>query len=676
MYFFRNGGGVVAAYSTDLRINDQISKPLQNIVKAMHMTLNVMEQLNSASAKDLKLSQTIAQARGQITSANKEIQNMNKRINETDSGVDKATSSQKKFNNEAQKSSGIFSDLKKAATAIGGAIAVKESVEMLDNLTNINSRLNLINDGSQSLEQFQKKIFQAAQSSRGEFTTMADSVAKLGLLAKDTFKTNDEAIFFVEQLNKQFKIGGASVQEQTAAMYQLTQAMAAGKLQGDEFRSIMENAPMLAQAIAKEMGVTMGKLKQMSSEGKITADIIKKAMVNSADETNAMFEKIPMTFADIGNSIKNQLIMSIMPLQQKITEFINSAGGASFINALTNGLNFLVTVISSIITLVMDIANFIQQNWGIIEPILVAIGAALTLWAVTQIPALLVKLWAMVAPILVQAAAWLAVNWPILLIGAAIGLLLYAMLKFGDTVVKVTGVVGGIFGVLFAFLFNKFTYFANTVLSIAEFFANVFRDPVYAVKKLFYDLSINSLSFLLNIAKGIEGIINKIPGLNVNMTGGMTNLLDTLKKERDNLKSDKDVVKLMRFNQVDYGDAFNKGQDIGEKLGGMAVNGVQDLAGMIGDKFNTLNDNQENYFGKGNSSIGEIKSDVKINSEDIKLLRDVAERDAINKISTLAPNISVSFGDVKETADVNGVANRIKEILTEQIAVSAEGAHS
>jgi tape measure domain-containing protein len=676
MQFFRNGGGVVAAYSTDLRINDQMSKPFQNIVKAMHMTLNVMEQLNSASAKDLKLSQTIAQARGQITSANKEIQNMNKRINDTNSGIDKATSSQKKFNSEAQKSSGIFTNLKQIAVTIGGALAVKEAVGTLDTLTNIGSRLSLINDGNQTFSELQNKIYQAAQNSRGEYSIMAASVAKLGIMAKDTFSTNDEAIYFVEQLNKQFKIGGASIQEQTSAMYQLTQAMSAGKLQGDEFRSIMENAPMLAQAIAEEMGVTMGKLKQMSSEGKITADIIKKAMINSADDTNEMFAKIPMTFADIGNSIKNKLTMSIIPLQQKITEFINSAGGAAFINSLTNGLNVIVVILDAIITSVMEVANFIQQNWGIIEPILVAIGAALTLWAITQIPALIVKLWAMVAPILVQAAAWLAINWPILLIGAAIGLLLYAMIKFGDIVVKVVGVVGGIFGVLFAFLFNIFAYFANVVLSVAEFFANIFRDPVYAVKKLFYDLSINALSFLLNIAKGIEGVINKIPGLKVDMTSGMTNLLDTLEKERDNLKSDKDVVKLMRFDQIDYNTAFNEGQNIGEKLGGMAVNGVQDLAGMIGDKFNTLNDNQEDYFGKGNSSIGEIKSDVNINAEDIKLLRDVAERDAINKISTLAPNISVSFGDIRETADVNGITNRIKEILTEQIAVSAEGAHS
>jgi tape measure domain-containing protein len=662
-------------YASTLRLNDQFSKPLQSVMKAMHMTLNVMEQLNSASARDMKLSNTIAMARGEVTSANRAIQRMTQSIHETNSGVNNTTSSQRKLNSEAQKSTGIFSDLKRLAGGLIGVYALKQSIDTLDNLTNIGARLNLVNDGSQTFAELQDKIYRAAQASRGEYGAMGASVAKLGILAKDAFKTNDEAIYFVSQMNKQFKIGGASVQEQTSAMYQLTQAMAAGKLQGDEFRSIMENAPMLAQAIAKEMGKSQGELKKMSADGKITANIIKNAMVHSADETNKMFAKIPMTFGDIGTKIKNKLMVSLTPIQQTITKLFNSESGMAFINSVGSAVSALVMVLNGLLNGIIAIGTFFQRNWEIIQPILVAIGAAFLLWGITQIPMLITKLWLMVAPVLAQAAAWLVINYPILLIGAAIGLLLFAILKFGDIVTQVIGVVGGIFGVLFAFLFNKFAFFANIVLSVAEFFANVFRDPVYAVKKLFFDLSINALSFLTNIAKGIENIINKIPGLNVNMTGGMTNLLDKLKEERDNLKSDKDVVKLMRFNQIDYGDAFNKGQDIGTKVGDFAVNGVKGIAGMIGNKLDSLLGSQDDLFGKGNSTIGEIKGDVKVNEEDIKLLRDVAERDAINKISTLAPNIQVSFGDVKETADVNGVANRIKEILAEQIAMSAEGAY-
>ena len=198
------------------------------------------------------------------------------------------------------------------------------AVQTTDQLTQIRARIDLINDGSQSTAEIMDKIYSAANRSRGSYLDMADSVAKLNMLAKDAFSSNDEAIFFVEQLNKQFKISGASVEETTSAMYQLTQAMAAGKLQGDEFHSIMENAPMLAQSIADEMGLTVGQLKDMSSQGLITADIIKEALFSSAEETNAKFAEIPMTFQDIGTQVQNELIAAFQPAMEEISNMASS----------------------------------------------------------------------------------------------------------------------------------------------------------------------------------------------------------------------------------------------------------------------------------------------------------------------------------------------------------------
>ena len=216
-----------------------------------------------------------------------------------------------------------------AVTGIGlAANAVKDvavaAAQTADQLTSIRSRINLINDGSQTTAEIMNKVYDAANRSRGSYIDMADSVAKLNMLAKDAFNSNDEAIVFVEQLNKQFKISGASVQEASAAMYQLTQAMAAGKLQGDEFHSIMENAPLLAQSIANEMGLSVGQLKEMSSQGLITADIIKDALFNSAEETNAKFAEIPMTFAEVGQSIQNQMIQAFQPVLEQISSIPQS----------------------------------------------------------------------------------------------------------------------------------------------------------------------------------------------------------------------------------------------------------------------------------------------------------------------------------------------------------------
>ena len=198
------------------------------------------------------------------------------------------------------------------------------AIQTTDQLTQIRARINLINDGSQSTAEIMDKIYSAANRSRGSYLDMADSVAKLNMLAKDAFSSNDEAIYFVEQLNKQFKISGASVEETTSAMYQLTQAMAAGKLQGDEFHSIMENAPMLAQSIASEMGLTVGQLKEMSSQGLITADIIKEALFNSTEETNAKFAEIPITFQDIGTQVQNELIAAFQPAMEEISNMTSS----------------------------------------------------------------------------------------------------------------------------------------------------------------------------------------------------------------------------------------------------------------------------------------------------------------------------------------------------------------
>ena len=226
-----------------------------------------------------------------------------------------------------------------AVTGIGlAANAVKDvavaAAQTADQLTSIRSRINLINDGSQTTAEIMDKIYSAANRSRGSYIDMADSVAKLNMLAKDAFSSNDEAIYFVEQLNKQFKISGAGIQEASAAMYQLTQAMAAGKLQGDEFHSIMENAPLLAQSIANEMGLTVGQLKEMSSQGLITSDIIKEALFNSAEETNAKFAEIPMTFAEVGQSIQNELIQAFQPVLEQLSTLPQSGEFQAFIEGV------------------------------------------------------------------------------------------------------------------------------------------------------------------------------------------------------------------------------------------------------------------------------------------------------------------------------------------------------
>lgn len=224
-----------------------------------------------------------------------------------------------------------FSALPMAGMVAGVALVGQEVLEVgakatavSDKFASIKARIDLINDGSQSTASIMDKVYQASERSRGSYTDMLDSVAKLNMLAKDSFSSNDEAIAFVEQLNMQFKLSGANVNEVNSAMTQLTQAMAAGRLQGDEFNSVMENAPMLAQAISQEMGVPIGQLKELGSEGAITADVIKSALFNSADETQAKFAQMPMTFQDVGQQLSNAMFQAFQPVMEELSSMTAS----------------------------------------------------------------------------------------------------------------------------------------------------------------------------------------------------------------------------------------------------------------------------------------------------------------------------------------------------------------
>lgn len=240
-------------------------------------------------------------------------------------------------------------------TTAGLASGFGNFTQAADSYSNINARLANVNDGLQTQAQLQDKIFKASQRSRSSYDEMASSVAKLNLLAKGAFSSNDEAIKFTELMTKSFAVSGAGQQEMESGMYQLTQAMAAGKLQGDEFRSIMENAPLLAQAISNTAGVSMGALKEMSSEGTITADLIKRSLFNAADEIEEKFGNMPMTFSQAVTVFKSSAKRVFEPLFNQFIGFVNSKTfetlenkALSFVKLSANGLSKVFSAVKSL----------------------------------------------------------------------------------------------------------------------------------------------------------------------------------------------------------------------------------------------------------------------------------------------------------------------------------------
>lgn len=344
---------------------------------------------------------------------------------------------------------GLMNAAKAGAAFAGAAIGIEaagralkdmavSAVKTTDQLTQLRARIDLINDGSQSTAEIMDKVFSAANRSRGSFLDMADSVAKLNLLAKDAFTSNDEAIYFVEQLNKQFKIAGAGVQETTSAMYQLTQAMAAGKLQGDEFRSIMENAPMLAQSIAQEMGLSVGQLKEMSSQGLITADIIKNALFASAEETNAKFAEIPMTFQDIGTKLQNDLIAAFQPVMEQI----GSMASSDLLAGALNELAFSFKVVAAATQVAIAIIKGAFSSLGVVITTIKNIVSSFVQLFVTSMPLVTAAIIGVSAAFLAQKAIIASHNTMLALLTVRTTLVTAASVILGGAI----GAVGLAFG--------------------------------------------------------------------------------------------------------------------------------------------------------------------------------------------------------------------------------------
>lgn len=591
------------------------------------------------------------------------IDKINRKTDEATNKIMKASGYTDKFNNKLQATGASAST---ASSGLGRFISIAAMVagavkgmNISDEYTNTAARLNLINDGLQTQAQLQNKIFAAAYRSKGAYSSMADAVAKLELNAGDQFKSNDEAIAFTELLQKSFKIGGASKTEQSSAMLQLTQAIGSGKLQGDEFRSIMENAPLVASAIAKYMHKSKGELKNLSSQGVITSDIIKNAMFASADEINKKFKKMPYTFADVWTKIKNGGTQAFSWLMKKINKMLNTAQGKQLVDDIIGGLYILADVIGNVV-------NFTISNWPTIKTILEVIAGV-------YLAIMISKLWQSVTAIIAQGAAWVSVYWPILLVIAAIGLAIYAARQFGATWEDICGAAGGSIFTLGAYFGNKFAYMWNTTAAFANFFGNVFNSPVASIKALFLDMVITVMGYINTMAMAIEDTLNKIPGVKINSATEVQAQIDKLAAKTSEMKSKYNLKTYVKTKDyIDYSTAYK----VGDKKGRDVVDQTSKLFNNVQSLMNKMN----SYSGKpikveGTGSDGKIKVDM--SDEDLKYLRDIAERDYINKFSTatLAPKIKISFGDVHENADINKLKGTLEMMMREEIAIAAEGAY-
>lgn len=511
--------------------------------------------------------------------------------------------------NAANKTNGSLSNLKSiflgslGANIAAAAIqkvgdAIGHVFEAAQEFSSIQARLGLIVGEQGNVAALNKEIYESARRSRTEYASMAETVATLSQSAHDAFPDPKEAVDFAEKINKVMAIGGTTGVNKKNAMIQLTQGLASGQLQGDEFRSIAENAPMIENIIAKTMGVSRGELKKLASEGKVTAEVIKKAMTDNADEIEAAYRKLPHTFADWATDIKSVAEYAFAPVFNVINELADSPEFRQFVDSIENNIQYIAPIIKNvfneisyafkqILTVGQQVFGWLQENAWLVHGALFALAtvalvyAANWLVATASTVAATVAQWSLNTAMLACPATWVALA--IMGIIGALYLVIDMYNEWAGTTYTVVGIIAGVFGALWAIIYNQIAYIWNIFIIFANFIATVFNNPTKAIKNLFGSLWNNLVEFAVQGINAILDVMKQVP---------------FLKKLLDGVGH----VVASRFQvQVDAGpfdDYKMQYKDIGETAGAAQLAGD----GLVGKISNIFNPGQTDPNSTNNSS--------------------------------------------------------------------------
>lgn len=702
-----------------IALYDGVTSPLQSMHKAMGVVLNTFEAMQQASGRAVDTA-AIREAREEWAKAGTAFDAIEENIRN-------ANNEQQKFNNSIHggnnAANGLLSTIKKVAVAAGGIAGINKVLNISDELASTKARLNLLVDDGGSVEELEKKIMASAQRSRSVYFDTASAVAKLGLNAGNAFNGDmDQVIAFMEQVNKQFVIGGATAQEQSNAMIQLTQAMAAGALRGEELNSILDGAPGIARAIEKYMGIAEGSIKSVAQEGKVTAEVVKNAMFAMADETNAKFDSMPKTWAQIWAGMKNQALSMFAPILTKINQTANSSKFQQVTTGLINGLAGVANIASSVLDILISIASVVVDNWSWIQPIIMGIVAAMLIYnGVALATNIIMGIQATAKAVHAAATAMEAgatftatvaqqglnaallacpLTWIILLIIAVIAAIYAAC----AAVAKFTGIANSGFGVICGGIMVVIAFFKNLGLSVANIALGIwnalgacasnigtaFHNVISNVQGWFYNL----LSTALTVVAGICEALNKLPFVEFDYSGITNKASEYAAKSAEaygNVEEYKSVADafnegMSTFDTFQDGwaaDAFASGaawgDGVADKVSGMFDFSALDSMGADSlDAFNLGNDLDSIYGNTGDiaNNTAATADALDIAEEDLAYLRDIAEREAINRFTTAEIKVEQhNENHISKDADLDGIMDAWANDFAEKLEVSEEGVH-
>ncbi len=753
----------MATIQSILQIQDNMSRAFQPITNSLNILISGFESLEGASSNAIDTAS--------LEAARRELNQAEAAFDEIEQEIRQADQAQQGLNKHIRDGSNAAGNLLGRVTALAGAYlslrSIGEVIQLSDQMTNIEARLNLVIDsmpvvenvsanlaldvdtgGLNEVEQLQKQIFDAAQRSYAPYAQTADLVGKIGMNAKDAFSNTTEVVAFAELLNKQFGIAGTNAEGVSSATLQLTQALGSGVLRGEELNSVFEAAPNIIHTIADYLGEPIGRIREMAAEGELTSDVVKNAMFAAADGINEKFNSMPLTFEQIWTEFQNNAMWAFKDVLKQINNIANSDRFAEFRKNAGQSLQTIATLASHALSTIAAVGAFVYDNWSLIAPVLGTVTVATTLYLgiiiALKTASLLAATWQGILAVRTAgqaAAAYMAtgatfaqtaaqyglnaalyacpITWIILAIIALIGILYLAVAvvnRFADESYSATGIIAGLFALLAASIYNRIALVWNVLASFWEFFANVGKDRVYAVKRLFYNLASSFLDYAISMTSGWDtfatNFVNAIIGAVNGAIRAWNWFVDLLPDDvaakvgigkgteftyRTSITSDlqglkgtlgdwvgeapADYWEAPKMEMKSLGDAWDTGYNWGANLFGKEEKESEENKDPFKDILENVKgvqDALDDASDSGKDTAGntaKMADKMEATEEDLKYLRDLAEQETINRFTTAEIKIEMNNENhINSEMDIDGIVHQVTEKLEEAMEAAAEGA--
>lgn len=620
----------MAGIQTSVSVRDGMSAQFATMTRSINVCLGAFMDMQEATGQSVNASA--------FNEAREAMQTMNAAAEDVVDSIRRSEEQQERLNQSARSGQSAFGEL---ASKVKGLVAAYASwhaigsvVNMSDELTNATARINMMNDGMQTTDEVMKRIYGAAQSARGSYMDMAAMVAKLGNNARSAFSSTNEIVDFAELIQKQFTIAGASTQEASNAMLQLTQAMGSGVLRGDELNSIFEQAPNIIQSVADYMNVPVGKIRDMASEGQITSEIVKNAVFAASDDITSKMASMPTTWSQVWQGIQNQALETFQPILNMIGQITGREEFQTVVSEISSGFQTIAAIATPVISEIIDgtigLGTTISENWSIIAPIIMGITTALLIYhgAILALniaegihnaiqDASTFKATVHSATLAMQAGATFAatreqyglnaallacpITWIILAIIAVIAVI-YAVVaainKVQGTTISATGIIFGVITTVAAaianvalgitnFIIGIIVSLRNIIANFAAAFSIIFNHPVQAIEALFLSLFNFIVGIVESAAKMIDTLLDTdLASAVAGFKGKVQTKIDTIVEGAGGEKAKTINAADYQIKGIDYGKAWDKGYSAGQKVD----NKVSDVIGSFGDIKNLVSD--------------------------------------------------------------------------------------